>query len=117
LTPQKRLRVGTVAILVVGFVAAAIISLSARAVPGNPLGYELEDSKKYVHDLELYGGKANVLADGIRRWFGSLWHGKRLGATVACLTVVAAGAYAFATAPLPPDGGDDAGPPEGDGEK
>jgi hypothetical protein len=106
-TPQARLRRGTLAILVVGFVAAAAIFVSARAAPGNPFGYEPEDTKKYVHDLELYGGKANVLADELRRWFGSLWHGRRLAATVACITLIVAGAYAFATAPLPPDAEDE----------
>ena len=97
------MRRGVIAILAVGFAIAAAIFVSARAAPGNPLGYEPEDTKKYVHDLELYGGKANVLAEQIRHWIGSLWHGRRLAATVACLTIVAAGIFAFATAPLPPD--------------
>jgi len=97
------MRRGVIAILAVGFAIAAAIYVSARAAPGNPLGYEPEDTKKYVHDLEVYGGKANVLAEELRHWLGSLWHGRRLAATVACLTIVAAGIFAFATAPLPPD--------------
>jgi hypothetical protein len=96
------MRRGVIAILAVGFAAALAIFVSARAAPGNPLGYEPEDTKKYLHDLELYGGKANVMAEELRHWFASLWHGRRLAATVACLTVLAAAAFAFATAPLPP---------------
>jgi len=37
-----------------------------------------EDSKMYQRDLELYGGKAAVLADEFWRWFVTLWHGTRL---------------------------------------
>ena len=46
-----------------------------------------ENSKKYVHDLELYGGKANVLANEFMSWFVGLWHGKSLAFTVACITI------------------------------
>jgi len=34
-----------------------------------------EHSKKYVHDLELYGGKSAVLADDFMRWFAGLCYG------------------------------------------
>jgi hypothetical protein len=47
-----------------------------------------EDSKKYLRDMELYGGKANVLTDEFRRWFIGLWHGESLAFTVACITIV-----------------------------
>jgi tetratricopeptide (TPR) repeat protein len=46
-----------------------------------------EDSKKYLRDLELYGGKANVLLDELRRGFMGLWHGKSLAFTVACISI------------------------------
>ena len=46
-----------------------------------------EDSKKYLRDLELYGGKANVLMDQFRRWFMGLWHGKSLAYTIAGITI------------------------------
>ena len=103
MTPQARLRVGTAAILFVGFSSAIWIYLTAQAVPGNPLGYEPEDTKKYVHDMELYGGKANLLASELQQWFGRLWHGKRLAFTVAVITVIVAGAFVFFAIPLPPD--------------
>ena len=61
------------------------------------------DTKKYLHDLEEFGGKANVLAVEFQEWFASLWHGKRLAFTVAAMTVMAAGAFRFFATPLPPD--------------
>ena len=103
MTPQERLRFGTIAILVVGFAAAIVLYATAPPPAANPLGYEPEDTKKYVRDMEMYGGKSNLLAGELREWFGSLWHGKRLAFTVAVLTVIAAGAYAFFAVPLPPE--------------
>jgi hypothetical protein len=103
MTPQERLRFGTIAILVVGFAAAIVIYLTAQPPAANPLGYEPEDTKKYVRDMEMYGGKSNLLAGELREWFDSLWHGKRLAFTVAVLSVIVAGAYAFFAVPLPPE--------------
>jgi hypothetical protein len=99
----SRIRAATRAILLLGFAAAVVIYLTAKPPPGNPLGYDPMDTKRYLHDMEVYGGKANVLAAEFRDWFDSLWHGKRLGATVAMLTVMAAFAFKFFTTPLPPD--------------
>src|SRR6266496_127257 len=103
MTPQARARAGTLAILVVGFAAAVVIYLTAHTPPGNPLGYDPLDTKKYLHDLEEFGGKANVLAAEFREWFESLWHGKRLAFTVAAITVISAWAFRFFATPLPPD--------------
>jgi hypothetical protein len=103
LTAQTRGRAGTRAILVLGFAAAVVIYLTAQPPPENPLGYDPLDTKKYLHDLEVYGGKANVIAAQFREWFDGLWHGKQLAFTVAVITVIAAGAFKFFATPLPPD--------------
>jgi hypothetical protein len=97
-----RIRASTRAILALGFAAAVVIYLTAKPPPGNPLGYDPMDTKRYLHDLEVYGGKANVLAAEFRDWFDSLWHGKRLAFTVAVLTLMAAFAFKFFATPLPP---------------
>jgi len=101
LSPE-RIRLATRAILVLGFAAAVVIYLTAKPPAGNPLGYDPMDTKRYLHDMEVYGGKANVLASQFRDWFDSLWHGKRLAFTVAVLAVMAAFALKFFTTPLPP---------------
>jgi hypothetical protein len=85
-------------ILLGGLGSAILIYLTAENGSNNILGYvegngspypvTPEDSKKYLRDLELYGGKANVLADEFRRWFVGLWHGKSLAFTVACITIL-----------------------------
>ena len=103
LDTQARVRAGTRAILVLGFAAAVVIYLTAQPPPANPLGYDPLDTKRYLHDLEVYGGKANVIAAEFRDWFDSLWHGRRLAFTVAALAMIAAFAFKFFATPLPPD--------------
>jgi hypothetical protein len=103
LTPEARIRLGTRAILVIGFAAAVVIYLTAQPPPENPLGYDPLDTKKYLHDLEVYGGKANVFAAELREWFDSLWHGKRLAFTVAVISVITAWAFKFFATPMPSD--------------
>jgi hypothetical protein len=99
---ERLRRVLTRAILLVGFVAAVLVYFLAAPADENPLGYEPLDTKTYVHNLEVYGGKWNVLADEFGDWFATLWHGRRLAFTIATLTVLLVLAIRFFTAPDPP---------------
>ena len=101
--PEKRVRLVSGLILLVGLATALVLYLSAGEPAENPLIDQLENSKAYQRSLELYGGKANLLAADLSRWFGNLWHGKRLGFTVAILSVVVAAIYHFIASPLPPE--------------
>jgi hypothetical protein len=78
----------------VGLASAIWIYLSATPPTDDVL--DIENSKQYLHALELYGGKANVLAVKVTQWFNTLWHGTRLAYTVACATLLLAGAVWFA---------------------
>ena len=120
LRPFRSRRAVALLILLAGLGVALAIDLTALPAAPNPLGYEPEDSKQYLRDMELYGGKANLVASGIRQWFDSLWHGRRLAATVACLTPLAVLLYLIASTPLPrpprPAGDSPSpAPPEGPG--
>lgn len=99
----RRLNLIGVIILLAGLAGASLIHFTVRDEP-NGWGYDMtggayypinpEDSKLYRHDLELYGGKAGLLADGIRRWFVGLWQGKALAKTVAMIAVcISAGLF------------------------
>jgi hypothetical protein len=92
-TTHLRYKLITSLMLFAGLGSAVVIYLTA----GNPDEYtlvnEFEGSKRYAHDLELYGGKANVLADKFAHWFEGLWHGQTLAFTVAFLTVVISAGY------------------------
>jgi len=86
------------AILIVGLVTAIGIYVSAARSTDDMIAYEIEHSKQYQRTLELYGGKANVIAVEITKWFDSLWHGTRLAYTVACATVLLAAGFWLAAA-------------------
>ena len=80
-------------ILAVGLASALWIYLAAAPGPGDISADDPTDSKQYQRQMELYGGKANVLAADLVRWLGSLWRGRRLAVTVACATVLVAGGF------------------------
>jgi len=96
---KARVRRVSRAILVVGLAAAAVIYFVNG--PPNAPGFELEESKKYLREMEVVGGKANLLATQLRHWFDGLWHGRSLALTVAVISVLAALAYEFLATPLP----------------
>ena len=94
-------------ILLVGLGSSILIYLTADFASDSGLVNDFENSKKYMHDLELYGGKANVLANELTNWFVGLWHGKSLAITVACITIVIALGFYFITSDLNSDARDE----------
>ncbi len=98
-------------VLLVGLGSALWIYRTAENNAGGVLGYEEEggsvypimpkDSKKYLRDLELYGGKENVLMDELRRGFVGLWHGKLLAFTVGCISIFVSFGVFYASNHLP----------------
>jgi hypothetical protein len=90
---QARLYACAVAALVAGMLAAVAIWFTAGDDPG-PAAYQIVvvdgkpypiapgESKRYVRDLQQFGGKAGVLFDELNRWFAGLWRGRSLAVTV-----------------------------------
>jgi hypothetical protein len=95
---SRHLRFVAGGILAIGLASAIWIYLNAASSTGDVLGYNPEESKQYLRAMELYGGKANVLAAELRHWFDRLWHGTRLAYAVACATALFAGAFWLASA-------------------
>ena len=93
-------------ILLIGVMAALVIYVNAGPTSGRQEA-RLEDSKQYLRQLEFYGGTANVMANEARQLVASLWHGRRLAITVACLSTLLAGAAFVALTPLPSEVGGD----------
>jgi hypothetical protein len=60
----------------------------------NPLA-----SKAYMRELQMYGGKFNVLAAELSQWFDGLWHGRRLAYTVGGLTLFLSALFWFVRFP------------------
>ena len=100
---QTRLYLIAAVILLVGMGSALLIYLTAGSESDSALIHEFENSKKYKHELELYGGKANVMADKLWRWFDGLWHGESLAFTVAGLSILLSFGFGFFAYHTPPD--------------
>jgi hypothetical protein len=90
---SRQLRGLAVSILVLGLACAIAIYIAAASSSAVSSSYDPEQSKQYLRTMELYGGKANVLAAELRAWFDALWHGTRLAYTVACASLLMAGAF------------------------
>lgn len=103
-------------ILLAGLASAALVYVTANDGERDAVSYEIvggnvyavspEDSKRYLSDVERYGGKAAVLADEFNRWFSSLWHGRQLAYTLAALSMALAVGFfgvAHASARAAPD--------------
>lgn len=94
---RKWLYLTSAAILAIGFVSSVMIYGAAANEEPSDSGYEVIGgfvypggayNKKYVHDLQLYGGNAAMLADRFNRWFFGLWHGTSLAYTVAVIALL-----------------------------
>jgi hypothetical protein len=115
---RKRLRRIANAILAAGWASAVTVYFVAGPDSDNPLGYDPMQTKTYLHDLELYGGKANVLAAQFREWFTGLWLGRNLAYTIAVLTVLVVLAIRYVAAagtldPLDEGSGESSSTPPG----
>jgi hypothetical protein len=93
-------------VMLVGLGSAIFIYWTAGQNSSNILGYEAdggsvypimpEDSKKYLRDLELYGGKAAVLTEEFKGWFAGLWHGRSLAWVVAGTAILVSFCFFYA---------------------
>jgi hypothetical protein len=94
-----------IVVLLVGLISAFVIFIIAKRQVSDAVGYDFIDgqaygispgsSKRYVHDLEVYGGKAAVMADELNRWFIGLWQGTTLAYTIAFIAVITSWGFFF----------------------
>ena len=76
------------AVIALGLVAGAAIHFTAGADdPTDDLARQRE-----MRQVERLGGTATVQTVRFDLWLGSLWHGQRLGATLAVLGLLVGGA-------------------------
>jgi hypothetical protein len=72
----------------VGIVISVVIYVTARPPTEHPFGFNPLHTKLYLRELELFGGKGNIMAAELMEWFAGLWQSKNLSYTVACITVI-----------------------------
>ena len=98
-------------IMLVGLGSAMLIYRAAENDPKGVLRYEEEggsvypimpgESKKYLRDMELYGGKANVIADEVRRWVVGYGTGNLLHTSWPALRLLHPMGFFYAASHLP----------------
>ncbi len=71
-----------------GIFISGVIYGTAGPPAENPFGYNPMSTKIFLRELELFGGKSNILAAEIREWFVGLWQGRNLSFTIACITII-----------------------------
>lgn len=99
---QKRLQLIATVILVAGLASAVMIYLAAMNAEERLLN-DPYASKSYRHGLELYGGKMNLLASDLMRWFEGLWAGKQRAYTIAWATILIAGVIYYISRQIRPE--------------
>jgi hypothetical protein len=97
---RTRLNLIGIFILLAGLAGAVLVYRAAAIDGGDAVDYDHAGgtvyaltpgaSKSYRHDLELYGGKAALLADEFNRWFEALWQGRQLAYSLALLAIAVA---------------------------
>lgn len=101
-TPHRRLHLAGIAILIAGWVCAAIVFAVAergdaagaadrQLLNGQVYEVPMDASKRELQQVERMGGKATVRMLVFENWLGSLWHGTRLAGTLALLSTAAGG--------------------------
>jgi hypothetical protein len=81
--------------------------LTYQTEGGNVSTLSPEDSKRYMREMEQFGGRANVIAYKFGIWFDGLWHGKSLAFTVGVLSIILAYGFRFVADRMPSGEGSD----------
>lgn len=92
-------------VLAAGLAGAAWVYLAAEQAEldalNDPQGFSSalllspEYSKKFLRELEVYGGKANVLMFKFRTWLEELFQGRSLAYVIAGLSLLISGALFY----------------------
>lgn len=96
MTEARKKRINTAAAIIVaaGLTAALFIYLSAANNDAETPGqFIFDNSKQHMRNLEVLGGKENIMAADFVRWFEGLWRGRQLAFTVAWVSIFCAGAF------------------------
>jgi hypothetical protein len=88
---RARLHLAAALVLAFGLTFSFLVYFTAEEATSGEMD-EMVMSKQYTGTIQRFGGRQAVLFDEFSRWFTSLWQGKRLGVTIACLGVATAGA-------------------------
>ncbi len=96
MSDQQKINRISAGLLLVGLGSAVLIYAFAPVeTSDDPWRTDPLNQRRYTRQMQVIGGKANLLSADFIDWFAGLWHGRNLAGTVAVLTVVATGGYRF----------------------
>lgn len=101
-SPPVALRLAAVLVLLAGLLSAGVVYVMADEATEDPWTQQIQNSKLYRRDLEIYGGKLNVVGADLGQWFTGLWHGRTLAFTIVALTGGASLVLAVVASQMPP---------------
>ena len=84
---KTRLHILASSTLLFGLGSSLMIYMIELHTQDDEMEYTIDVTKKSLRDMEVIGGKANVLASELIDWFNGLWHGRTLAYTVAFITI------------------------------
>ncbi len=83
-------------LLLLGFGAAVLVyALAPPEQPEDPWRTDPLGQRRYARQMQVMGGKANLLTADFIEWFGGLWHGRNLAGTMGVLTLITTGGFRF----------------------
>ena len=95
LSQQKINRV-SLGLFLLGLGSAGLIFILAPPdQPDDPWRTDPLGQRRYARQMQVMGGKANLLSADFIDWFGERWHGRNLAGTVVVLTLLTTGGYRF----------------------
>lgn len=103
--PQRALRLVAAVLLLAGLLSGGGVWLTAEDVPEDHWTREFQGSKAYRRNLEIYGGKLNVIGDDLSRWYAKRWQGRQLAYTIVVLAAGTSLLLLFVAGYLPPPHG------------
>jgi hypothetical protein len=93
---QRKIDRVSAGLLLAGLASAVLLYAFAEPEgPGNPWQTDPLGQRRYTRQMQVIGGKTNLLSAEFMDWFAARWHGRNLACTVAVLTVAATGGYRF----------------------
>jgi hypothetical protein len=93
---QRKINRTSLWLLLLGLGSAALVYAFAPAEsPEDPWRSDPLNQRRYARQMQVMGGKANLLSGEFIEWFEDRWHGRNLAWTVGVLTLVATGGYRF----------------------
>jgi hypothetical protein len=80
----------TAGIVALGTCGAWLIYRAAVAAEAAAVKLEPEDSKSFLRQMEVIGGKENLIALEFRNWFSGLWHARSTALVVLLASLLLA---------------------------